>query len=278
MTVGKRRSRRPLAVFRCDGSAAIGGGHVRRCLTLAAALAEAGWARAFAVREETLAVIPGLAEAVDQVAVLDGPIEDEPARIAEAFGDAWDLLVVDHYRRDTRFETACRQWAERILVIDDLADRRHDADLLLDQTFGRKRSDYTQLVPAPLPGAGRVPLRAGAADVRHTSPRHPRPPGAGKAGVAHPRRRRGDGCRQRHRHRPRGDLRERPLRRGGRGPRRRGAASAGGLHPGGGDAATDPRSRRLREHRRTDGRPPTSPSAPAAPRRGSGAASACRRW
>jgi UDP-2,4-diacetamido-2,4,6-trideoxy-beta-L-altropyranose hydrolase len=147
MTVGKRRSRRPLAVFRCDGSAAIGGGHVRRCLTLAAALAEAGWARAFAVREETLAVIPGLAEAVDQVAVLDGPIEDEPARIAEAFGDAWDLLVVDHYRRDCRFETACRQWAERILVIDDLADRRHDADLLLDQTFGRKRSDYTQLVP-----------------------------------------------------------------------------------------------------------------------------------
>jgi UDP-2,4-diacetamido-2,4,6-trideoxy-beta-L-altropyranose hydrolase len=148
MTVGKRRSRRPLAVFRCDGSAAIGGGHVRRCLTLAAALGETGWARAFAVREETLAVIPGLAEAVDQVAVLDGPIEDEPARIAEAFGDAWDLLVVDHYRRDCRFETACRQWAERILVIDDLADRRHDADLVLDQTLGRKPTDYAALVPA----------------------------------------------------------------------------------------------------------------------------------
>jgi UDP-2,4-diacetamido-2,4,6-trideoxy-beta-L-altropyranose hydrolase len=147
MAVTKRRPRRPLAVFRCDGSAAIGGGHVRRCLTLAQALAEAGWARAFAVREETLAVIPSLAEGVDCLAVLDGPIEDEPARIAEAFGDTWDLLVVDHYRRDARFETACRPQAQRILVIDDLADRRHDADLLLDQTFGRKRSDYARLVP-----------------------------------------------------------------------------------------------------------------------------------
>ena len=138
---------RPLAVFRCDGSAAIGGGHVRRCLTLAEALGEAGWARAFAVREETLAVIPGLTEAVDQVAVLDGPIEDEPARVAEAFGDAWDLLVVDHYRRDARFETACRPWTARIFVIDDLADRRHDADLVLDQTFGRKPTDYAAMVP-----------------------------------------------------------------------------------------------------------------------------------
>lgn len=147
MPVGKGCPRRPLAVFRCDGSAEIGGGHVRRCLTLAEALAEAGWARAFAVRDETLAVVPGLAEAVDRVAVLDGRIEDEPAGIAEAFGDAVDLLVVDHYRRDARFETACRPRARRILVVDDLADRRHDADLLLDQTLGRKPAEYAALVP-----------------------------------------------------------------------------------------------------------------------------------
>jgi UDP-2,4-diacetamido-2,4,6-trideoxy-beta-L-altropyranose hydrolase len=147
MAAVKRRLGKPLAVFRCDGSAAIGGGHVRRCLTLADALGEAGWARAFAVGAETLAVIPGLAEAVDQVAVLEGPVDDEPAQIAEAFGGTWDLLVVDHYRRDARFEAGCRPWAERILVIDDLADRRHDADFLLDQTLGRKPADYAARVP-----------------------------------------------------------------------------------------------------------------------------------
>ena len=147
MAAVKRRLGKPLAVFRCDGSTAIGGGHVRRCLTLADALGEAGWARAFAVGAETLAVIPGLAEAVDQVAVLEGPVDDEPAQIAEAFGGTWDLLVVDHYRRDARFEAGCRPWAERILVIDDLADRRHDADFLLDQTLGRKPADYAARVP-----------------------------------------------------------------------------------------------------------------------------------
>ena len=138
---------RPLAVFRCDASTAVGGGHVRRCLTLADALATTGWDRAFAVGVETLAVMPRLADAVDHLLVLGGPTECEPARMIEAFGPTWDLLVVDHYRRDARFETACRPAAARILVLDDLADRRHDADLLLDQTLGCKPADYAALVP-----------------------------------------------------------------------------------------------------------------------------------
>jgi UDP-2,4-diacetamido-2,4,6-trideoxy-beta-L-altropyranose hydrolase len=117
-------------------------------------------------------VIPGLAEAVDRVVVLDGPIEDEPARMAKAFGDTWDLLVVDHYRRDARFETACRRWAERILAIDDLADRRHDADLLLDQTFGRTHADYAALAPPycrVLAGARYALVRPAFAARRHAT-------------------------------------------------------------------------------------------------------------
>ena len=59
-----------------------------------------------------------------------------------------DLLIVDHYELDERFESACRPWARAILVIDDLANRRHDADFLLDQTLGRSPLSYAHLLPA----------------------------------------------------------------------------------------------------------------------------------
>lgn len=62
-----------------------------------------------------------------------------------ALPDGCELLVVDHYGRDAEFEKACRSWAARILVSDDLADRRHDCDFLLDPTFGRKPADYAPL-------------------------------------------------------------------------------------------------------------------------------------
>lgn len=47
----------------------------------------------------------------------------------------WDWLVVDHYALDARWEKVLRQVAKSILVIDDIADRQHDCDLLLDQNF-----------------------------------------------------------------------------------------------------------------------------------------------
>lgn len=59
---------------------------------------------------------------------------------------AW--LVVDHYALDAEWETALRAGVDSVMVIDDLADRRHDCDLLLDQTFGRDPAAYADLVPA----------------------------------------------------------------------------------------------------------------------------------
>ena len=57
-------------------------------------------------------------------------------------------MIVDHYERDAKFESACRPWAQRIMVIDDLANRHHECDLLLDQTLGRREDDYRPFVPA----------------------------------------------------------------------------------------------------------------------------------
>jgi UDP-2,4-diacetamido-2,4,6-trideoxy-beta-L-altropyranose hydrolase len=56
-----------------------------------------------------------------------------------------DWLVVDHYALDERWESAVRASSQRMLVIDDLANRHHNADILLDQTFGRDARDYQGL-------------------------------------------------------------------------------------------------------------------------------------
>lgn len=58
-----------------------------------------------------------------------------------------DWLVVDHYALDVCWENAACSASTRLLVIDDLADREHLADILLDQNLGREEKDYLNLVP-----------------------------------------------------------------------------------------------------------------------------------
>ena len=134
---------RPTVVFRADASEEIGGGHIMRCLTLAEALTGAGWHVGFAVNDQALSVVPWLAEAVEDVLVLGEG--DETSAMMERWAEGVALLVVDHYERDIAFERSCRPWTAAILAIDDLANRQHRVDVLLDQTHGRDESDYRTL-------------------------------------------------------------------------------------------------------------------------------------
>lgn len=59
-----------------------------------------------------------------------------------------DWLVIDHYAIDGQWEEILRPQVRRMLVIDDLADRTHLCDLLLDQNLGRDPSDYAAKVPS----------------------------------------------------------------------------------------------------------------------------------
>lgn len=123
----------------------MGGGHVMRCLALSKALEDLGCSVRFVVTAETIGMMPMLLLA-HQVSVMSSPTD--ALQLVAAVPEGCDLLVVDHYSWDASLEKQCRPWAKKIMVIDDLADRRHDCDILLDQTYGRSPSDYGDLVPA----------------------------------------------------------------------------------------------------------------------------------
>lgn len=140
--------------FRVDASSRIGTGHVMRCLTLADELKRRGAVTCFVGRQmpdylHEMLVNRGCE--VKQLVIGSVPTTEKRLMYADWLGisqeaDAhdtlqalsdttWDWLVVDHYALDAEWESRLREVAGKILVIDDLADRQHDCDLLLDQNF-----------------------------------------------------------------------------------------------------------------------------------------------
>lgn len=63
------------------------------------------------------------------------PWETDAAETLACLPEGTDWLVVDHYGLDARWESAVAQGVRRVLVIDDLADRPHTCDVLLDQNL-----------------------------------------------------------------------------------------------------------------------------------------------
>jgi UDP-2,4-diacetamido-2,4,6-trideoxy-beta-L-altropyranose hydrolase len=65
------------------------------------------------------------------------------------FPDGIDWVVVDHYDLDIKWEKAIRPFTYHLFVIDDLADRMHECDLLLDQNYYLDlESRYNNLAPS----------------------------------------------------------------------------------------------------------------------------------
>jgi len=64
-------------------------------------------------------------------------------------GGSADVLVVDHYMLDEQWEGEIRPYTGRIVVIDDLGNRRHDCDVLIDPNLhDSAETRYAGLVPA----------------------------------------------------------------------------------------------------------------------------------
>jgi UDP-2,4-diacetamido-2,4,6-trideoxy-beta-L-altropyranose hydrolase len=71
--------------------------------------------------------------------------DDTKGRLA---GLSVDWLVVDHYGLSADWEQSLRSIGSRIMAVDDLADRNHVVDVLLDQNLGKNESDYEGLISA----------------------------------------------------------------------------------------------------------------------------------
>lgn len=161
-------------VFRADASLQMGSGHVMRSLTLADALKAKGAQCHFiglahaghlmeVIRQRGHAVTALPAGKLSSATAIESVPQPPQLPHAAWLGCDWqtdarqtgavlaslqpDWLVIDHYALDQRWEEAVTPYFRKLLVIDDLADRPHRCDLLLDQNLGRQPQDYTGLVP-----------------------------------------------------------------------------------------------------------------------------------
>ncbi|MFH1884106.1 MAG: UDP-2,4-diacetamido-2,4,6-trideoxy-beta-L-altropyranose hydrolase, partial [Planctomycetota bacterium] len=158
-------------IIRADASGQIGTGHVMRCLTLADELRGRGAEVIFVCREfagnlcgyieEKGYIVHRLPVSNDQehdfesnlkhASWLGADWQTDARQVEEVFKDLdthLDWLVVDHYALDEKWEGYLRPYVKKIMVIDDLADRAHDCDLLMDQNFHENlESRYDGLVP-----------------------------------------------------------------------------------------------------------------------------------
>ncbi|MCI5134729.1 MAG: UDP-2,4-diacetamido-2,4,6-trideoxy-beta-L-altropyranose hydrolase [Candidatus Electrothrix sp. AW2] len=160
-------------IFRADASLQIGTGHVMRCLTLAERFKDDGAQVFFVCRDLPGNMVGFIKNKGFLVVTLQAPnrssgficAEDNVVH-AEWLGVSWqqdaeetrlvlesqsetiDWLIVDHYSLDHRWEKNMRSLVQHIMVIDDLADRLHDCDLLLDQNLvADMELRYSSLIP-----------------------------------------------------------------------------------------------------------------------------------
>jgi UDP-2,4-diacetamido-2,4,6-trideoxy-beta-L-altropyranose hydrolase len=139
-------------LFRTDASIEIGTGHVMRCLSLAKALHEKGMNVSFFCREKS----GDLCKYIEMSGFSVFRLKSDPHWITDALEviniikqiEKIDWLIVDQYVLDHRWEKKVKPYIKRIMVIDDLANRKHDCKLLLDQNLVESwKNRYDDLVP-----------------------------------------------------------------------------------------------------------------------------------
>jgi len=136
-------------VFRADGNVDIGLGHIMRCLTLAKIFSDSEY--------KILFICSKVSEFIGNVInSRNYKLEEIEGTFVSSFEDAKkslkaieninvEMLVVDHYALDSRWEKDLIDNVNKLMVIDDLANRSHHCDYLLDSSYGRLPDDYRKI-------------------------------------------------------------------------------------------------------------------------------------
>lgn len=152
--------------IRADASQWIGSGHIMRCATLANYLKKNNsevhficrkmpgdyceWLSSHGFKVHVLPEAKSPCDASDRelrhASWLGVPIIQDQAETFSVISDISniDWLVVDHYGLDASWEEPMRKHCNKIMVIDDLADRKHTCDLLLDQNLFKNAKERYQ--------------------------------------------------------------------------------------------------------------------------------------
>ena len=135
--------------IRVDSSPEIGIGHMMRCLTLAQELKNNFDKIIFLTQKDSGNFIGTIMK--NEFEVIFIPTTNNDPNIIKnlitAYSENKNFLLIDHYDIDTDFESSLKNIFERIFVIDDLANRKHDCDLLIDQNYYRDLNQrYEKLI------------------------------------------------------------------------------------------------------------------------------------
>ena len=138
-------------VIRTDASVDLGTGHVMRCLTLADELRQHDATVHFICRKEPGNLIELIEKRGYKVHRLSPDIDlntDQKLtqNILKNLSIFPDWLIIDNYNIDISWESSLRDFTKKIMVIDDLENKQHDCDILLNQNYGINENQYKGLV------------------------------------------------------------------------------------------------------------------------------------
>jgi UDP-2,4-diacetamido-2,4,6-trideoxy-beta-L-altropyranose hydrolase len=148
-------------MFRVDGSPHIGMGHIMRCLTLAKEFKANGYLIYFFsinynnnVKSKILSLgfnvidLPDIGlELLDDMRPAIELYQIQDSRNCKSnINIKFNFVFVDNYRLNYIWEKEILGHCEKIIVIDDLANRKHKCDYLIDQSFNRNELDYQDLI------------------------------------------------------------------------------------------------------------------------------------